>query len=182
VTEFDTLWKQVEEAGPDDPAPLLVCADYIRDTYSPDAFVDFAELCEAAWADLEYALRWCAARRRRAYKRTDVIKPQWGWVEEKRRYKRLTKAQLRERWAAILPPHLAERVLAGNEWDAWRVSAHAYDELAVALAALCKEVEIPDLVLPPRVVQLPGVAPCPRCGIVFSQDKETCPVCQHRKE
>jgi len=187
MTEQEVLWKNVEESAPDDPLPLLVFADYAAeraDWPSPWLATAYPHIESVPWADVEYAMRWCAARKRRAYRRTDVIKPQWGWVTEKNKYRTLGKAVVRARSAAVLPHHLAQIILSGLEWDSWTSSVYAYDELASGLVVLREEVDVPDLQLPPpKVNQLPGVALCPECGVAYSQTKLTCPACHtDRKE
>jgi len=168
MTDLEAMWPAVESSAPGDPTPLLVAADWLGD--HPDERTE----------PLEFALRWCAGNRKRAHRRTDVLKPQWGWVKEKARYQRLTKAEVRERAAAVVPAvlydHLAHPLEL--EWSWWTSGQAAYFGLASALATLRAVVAVPDLVLPPpRVVQAPGVVTCVGCGIVRGGDRKECPVC-----
>lgn len=183
MTDFESLWKAVEESPPEDPTDLLVCADWAAEQ-EPKERIHWGDWRGmSCWSDLEYALRWCAARKQRPYKRAELRKPQWGWIPEKPRYGQLTKAVVRARRAAVIPGVVAGLVNGTREWVRWWSSIRAYDALSTGLAVMLSEVRIPDVQLPPpKVAQAPDAAPCPECGVVFSLTKQACPVCNASKK
>lgn len=166
MSDFPALWSGVEQARADDPAPLLVCADWCD---------------EHQKVDLAYSLKWCAGKKRRPYLRTDVSRNKWQWYENGRRFRdSFTKAQRQDRVAAVLQPVFF--VCAASRSDDWRASfatgLDAYSWLAETLANLRKAVEVPDIVLPPQpdIARIDPVV-CDSCGVMRGRHVTACPVC-----
>lgn len=158
------LWTGVEEAGPENPQPLLVCADWCDENGNPA---------------LAYALRWSAAHKRRPYRRTDVVRHPWQWIRDQKRYfGNLSLRKVEGRKHAVLAPLV---FAAGNldRSDLCLETQYAsYVWLGFALERLRKVVEMRDIVIPPQpaIVRL-GPVTCSQCGIVRERERTACPVC-----
>lgn len=164
--DFHAFIDQIETGDPADRTALLVFADWCDEHEKPD----FA-----------YALRWCAGRGRRPYKRHDVIRYPWQWVREQKTYRGMTKAELRARSGAILPQAVFDAMKEPGEEGmitfSYRDLKAAYEYLSRGLSRLREAVAYPDL--PPAVPRKSTVdlTTCPACGLARSAKVEACPVC-----
>lgn len=167
MSDFDALFANVEKAGPDEPQPLLVMADWCQDHDEPH------------WS---YALKWCAGHRRRPFRRHDVLKQQWVWVRRQKAYRSLTRAELAVRASAVLPAVVFDHLggwYSGDVWQATYMGARpAYLALVKSLQQLRMTLDVPDL--PPELVRPTEVelTVCRQCGISRAKFVELCPVCK----
>lgn len=168
--EIAELWPAVEQAAPNDPLPLLVCADRC------------AELCASdtgkQWDHIEFALRWCAGRNRRPY-RTNLVRTPWTWMRLQSYYYGASGAELRRREPSVIPASIFNKSM-GESWEQrFKFSYFAYAALSDWLALVRADLSAPTLTLmpPPEVVRTGPVA-CAACGLMRARGKVECPVCR----
>lgn len=157
----------VEAAKPDDPQPLLVAADWCD---------------ENGKARLAYALKWCAGKGKRPFRRTDVQRRPWLWYCHSRALETaLGKRTFRARGAAILSGvfHDVMKAPIGPRWVDFPTLAEAYQWLGEGLAILRQLIEVPQIIIPPQpqVVRL-GPVTCAKCGALRGREFLECFACK----
>lgn len=173
LATLESLWPGVEAAPPDDPGPLVVCADWCDANDKPA---------------LAYALRWCAGHEKRPYKRGDVIRFPWLWMRWQSRYAGISRRELGRRAAAIIHPCVYDESNSELYEVIYKNSLDAYSSLAVWLSNVRGAVEVPTIVLPPAPqvvasgpqVVASGPLACARCGVLRDRTVLDCPVCRPR--
>ena len=164
MTTLTELWPGVESAPPDNPVPLLVCADCCDESDKPT---------------LAYALRWCAAHKRRPHRRTDVVREPWQWIRDQKRYDGgLSLRKVQQRRPAVLSALVFSAAGLNANQHSVATQLIAYYWIASALDRIRKVVEMREIVLPlqPAIVRL-GPVTCAQCGIVRERERVACPVC-----
>lgn len=164
---LEELWPGVEAAKPDDPAPLLVCADLCDERNKPS---------------LAYALRWCAAHKRRPFRRADVSRIPWQWIRDQKRYATgglLSLRKVANRREAVLSPLVFAAGNIDESQHSLSSQLGAYHWVAAALAKLRAVVEMRDIVLPPQpaIIRTDPLT-CSQCGIMRERSRLECPVCR----
>lgn len=164
MTTLEDLWPGVEAAAPDNPAPLLVCADCCDESGEPQ---------------LAFALRWCAGHGKRPHRRPEVRRWPWRWIRENaQRPKSVTQTAVRSMQHCVL----SQWIFAVARHPTWCIdhsqARWAYNWLANQLWTLRGVVEIPNVVLPPPTVLPTGPVQCAGCGVLRARDRLDCPVCR----
>lgn len=168
--EIAALWPSVEQAAPNDPLPLLVCADRCAELNASDT--------GKRWDHIEFALRWCAGRSRRPY-RTKLVRRPWSWTRLQVWSRGTSNAELRRREPSVIPASVFDKSMV----DAWEYgfkdSYFAYAALCDWLALVRADLSAPTLTLPspPEVVKA-GPVTCAACGILRARGKLECPLCR----
>jgi hypothetical protein len=144
--------------APDDPGPLIERACVLElNKRVPTAT----------------ALRWCAGRKIRPYRRTDVKKaPPWQWLRQQAMYPKFTRRELALRAAAVLPALVFDAMECRASVVAFHSSDDAFRWLGEALRRLHQTVSAPPP--PPRKV----IAwRCRQCGVDRGVGLRGCAVC-----
>lgn len=165
MTEFDTLLDACKVSSPDDPQSHLAAADWCGEHGMPE------------W---EFTFRYCETRKLRPYCR-EITRNPWGWVCQKRSYRGLTRVQVQLRRAAVIPASIfgcLYGVRESTEWVGFRDWTSAMTQLQIALKAVRRDIEIPDL--PPALNKPTNVqlVCCSGCGVSRGHWVEVCPVCK----
>lgn len=170
MNQLADFWPGIESAEPDSPAPLLVCADWCDENEQPN---------------LAFALRWCAARGRRPFRRVEVKRHPWEWLREQSRYTGLAKTQVAARAAAVLPRLIFDNLdhnRGHSHTYAYKGSLGAYSELAAALAGIHAALDLPTITVTarPEILRADPIT-CEGCGVMRARVVELCPVCPPTK-
>lgn len=159
------FWPAVETAGVDDPQPLLVAADWYDENEKPD---------------LAHFLKWCAGKRKRPFRRTEVIRKPWTWwCWTKRSEGEMGPKRFKHRHAAFLQYIFFDAMKSNHEPEGFATCHEAYVWGAEALKRLRSVVDVPNIVVPPQpqVIRLEHLS-CERCGLIRTAATVTCPVCK----
>ncbi len=163
-TALGDLWPGVENSAPDDPAPLLVAADKADEEGDPR---------------LAYALRWCAGKRRRPYRRGNIVRRPWVWLRDQSSYRHISSKEVQRREACILPRCVFDEWGDDTCENEFKTAQHAYDQLALCIGNVREAIEVPTIVLPPAPqIVATGPVECQRCGILRARTVLDCPVCK----
>lgn len=159
--EIAELWPAVEQAAPNEPVPLLVCADRCAELHAHDSGT---RPDSVRWDRLEFALRWCAGRGRRPH-RTKLVRRPWAWTRSQAWYSGVSNAEVRRREPSVIPASVFDRSIVEGWERRFRSSYFAYTALCNWLAIVRSDLSAPTLTLPPppEVVRARGKVECPVC-------------------